>query len=218
MIPRAVKAAYFAATWPIMRANGAVYRAAFAPKGPFRAHLGPGQSKYLSGWVNVDANVISAKCDVWSDLRNPLPFRSGSVKAFYSHHVIEHLPDLEKHFRDAFRCLCSGGVYRVGGPNGDGAISKFKEGDAAWFGDFPDKRRSLGGRFENFVFCRREHLTILTFCFLEEILTNVGFRDITRVLPVRGTGYPELFRDAMETESEDDFDTPHTLVVECRKP
>jgi hypothetical protein len=53
-------------------------------------------------------------------------------------------------------------VIRVGGPNGDSAIRKFQKNDAAWFSDFPDKRRSIGGKFANFILCRGEHLTILT--------------------------------------------------------
>ena len=53
--------------------------------------------------------------------------------------VIEHLPDLPGHFAEMFRALKPGGVFRIGGPNGDSAIRKFVEGDSAWFSDFPDK-------------------------------------------------------------------------------
>ena len=98
---------------------------------------------YLPGWVNVDANLFTGKCDVWADLRNPLPFRDESVDVFYSHHVIEHLPDLAFHFSELFRCLKPGGIFRVGGPNGDNAMRKYLEGDADWFIEFPDRRSSL---------------------------------------------------------------------------
>lgn len=200
--------------------NGLIYRALRAPgRGSGRkVHLGPGQKRYIPGWINVDANMFTAKCDVWVDLRNPLPFRPDSIACFYSHHMIEHLPDLRRHLREVYRCLIPGGAYRIGGPNGDAAIAKFVAGDKDWFANFPDNRSSIGGRFENFIFCRGEHLTILTTSFLEELLTEVGFEMIEVRQPVTDTGYPEWFTDCLSREHETDDDFPHTLVVEARKP
>jgi predicted SAM-dependent methyltransferase len=219
MLSRRAKATFYLCAAPLMTINGQIYRWFRAPRtGNVKVHLGPGQKNYLPGWVNVDANMFTGKCDVWADLRNPLPFPSGSVAAFYSHHVIEHLPDVRKHLAEIYRCLQPGGVYRVAGPNGDAAMAKYVAGDSSWFGDFPDKRRSIGGKLENFVFVRQEHLTILTFSFLEELLQDAGFIDITLRLPVRETGYPELFADCLAKEDENDFDSPHTLVVEAVKP
>lgn len=218
MISRNAKAAFYALAGPAMAVNGRIYRATRAPRdGTIRVHLGPGQDKYLPGWINADANMFTGKCDAWIDLRNPLPFHDASVTAFYSHHVIEHLPDMAGHMRDVLRCLKPGGVYRVAGPNGDSAIRKYLEGDKSWFGDFPDKRRSIGGRLENFIFCRQEHLTILTPSFVEELLADAGFIDIREQGPTHRTGYPELFADAMHKEAESDFAVPHTLVLEARK-
>jgi predicted SAM-dependent methyltransferase len=219
MISRRAKATFFAFAGPWMKLNGVLYRIFRAPRsGTVKVHLGPGQRNYLEGWINVDANRFTGKCDVWADLRNRLPFRSGTVDAVYSHHVVEHLPDLPGHFRDVLRCLKPGGVYRVGGPNGDSAIRKFVENDHGWFSDFPDNRETIGGRFENFVFCRQEHLTILTASFLEEILTQAGFERVRTLKPVLETGHPELFRECLAKEEESDFDVPHTLIVEAVKP
>lgn len=202
-----------------MMINGVLYKWLRAARsGEVRVHLGPGQRNYLQGWVNVDANMFTGKCDVWADLRNPLPFPRNTVAACYSHHVIEHLPDVRQHLAEVFRCLRSGGVYRVAGPNGDAAMAKYVAGDASWFGDFPDKRRSLGGKLENFVFVRQEHLTILTYSYLEELLEDAGFKGITPRLPCRDTGFPVLFSDCLAKEAENDFDTPHTLVIEAVKP
>lgn len=203
-----------------MRLNASVYRVVRSPKAGtvLKIHLGPGQQKYIAGWINVDANIFTAHCDLWADLRHPLPFRDGTVDAIYSHHVIEHLPNLSAHLRDAFRCLRPGGAYRVGGPNGDGAIKKFLDGELSWFGDWPDRRRSIGGRLENFVFCRGEHLTILTFSFLHELMSDIGFTNITRCLPTKETTRPDLFHDCLGVEDESDFDCPHTLIVEADKP
>ena len=219
MLSRAAKAGFYSVAGPLMRINGVLYKHLRSPgTGPVKVHLGPGQRNYISGWVNVDANAFSAKCDVWADLRNPLPFKNESVDCFYSHHVIEHLPDLQRHMRDVFRCLKPGGVYRVGGPNGDSAIKKFVEKDASWFADFPDNRTSLGGRFENFIFCRGEHLTILTFSFMEELLKAHGFTEVALRQPVKETGYPDLYAPCLEKEHESDFAVPYTLIVEAVKP
>jgi hypothetical protein len=106
----------------------------------------------------------------------------------------------------------------VGAPNGDSAIKKFTEGDSRWFPDFPDERSSIGGRLENFIFCRGEHLTIVTFSFLEEVLSLQGFVEVRLRKPVIETGYPELFSPCLMKEHESDLATPHTLIVEAVKP
>lgn len=218
MISRKTKAAFYLFASPFMRINSFLYRAFRKPKNAFiRVHLGPGQKNYISSWINVDANIFTGKCDIWSDLRYKLPFPDLSIDAIYSHHVVEHLPNLKAHFSDVYRCLKPGGVYRVGGPNGDTAIQKFIDKDTKWFSDFPDNRNSIGGRFENFIFCRQEHLTILTFSYLEEIMTSVGFTNIRQVLPTRETNYPDFYTECLHFEFESDFEYPHTLLVEAEK-
>jgi predicted SAM-dependent methyltransferase len=222
MISRRLKAVFYGLLGPAMKINGNIYKTLKAPKSSnsdsIKVHLGPGQKSYLKGWINVDANFISSKIDVWADLRNALPFNDNSINIFYSHHVIEHLPNLEFHFAELFRCLKPNGKIRIAGPNGDAAMKKFLENDYAWFPDFPDERKSIGGRFENFIFARQEHLTILTFSHLQELLTPLGFRSIAQMLPKRETQFPELIDDYLFSyEWETDFDSPHTLVVEAEK-
>jgi predicted SAM-dependent methyltransferase len=219
MISRRAKESFYHIAGPLMRLNGALYRVVRAPRdGHTRVHLGPGQKNYIDGWINVDANMFTGNCDVWADLRYPLPFRTGSITCMYSHHVIEHLPDLHGHFQDVTRCLRPGGVYRFGGPNGDSAITAFMRNDAKWFSDFPDRRQSIGGRLENFIFCRQEHLTILTESYLRELLNSVGLADVHRCLPMKETGFPQLFDDCLNIEHESDFEIPHTLILEAVKP
>lgn len=218
MLSRKTKATFYILAGPLMKCNGWLYRYLRAPNGePCKVHLGPGQRKYIPGWINLDANMFTGKCDVWVDLRNRLPFRPSTIDALYSHHVVEHLPNLELHFREAYRCLKPGGVYRIGVPHGDSAIKKFIEDDKEWFDDFPDRRRSIGGRFENFIFCRQEHMTILTYSYVDELMTNAGFVNIRQYPPVRETGFPEIFDACLDKEEETDYDCPHTLIVEAQK-
>lgn len=220
MMSRKQKALFYVVAGPLMKLNARAYRSLRAPKqGVVKAHLGPGQKHYLEGWINIDANMFTGRCDVWANLIDGIPLRDNSVDAIYSHHVIEHLPDLAFHFREMYRCLKPGGTFRVGGPNGDMAIHKFVEGDAAWFDNWPDNRSSLGGRLENFIFCRGEHLTILTHSYLRELAEDAGFVHVGQVQPRRETHYPHLFdANVLGTERERTPVAPHTLLIEAQKP
>jgi predicted SAM-dependent methyltransferase len=219
MLRRESKALFYLVAGPLMKINGALHRHLRQRRNSdLRVHLGPGQKNYMEGWTNVDANMFTAKCDIWADLRNSLPFGDSTVAAMYSHHVVEHLPNFERHFIDVYRCLKPGGIYRVGGPNGDSAISKFIANDKAWFSAFPDSRISIGGRLENFIFCKQEHLTILTFSFLEEVMSSAGFINIRLCLASKHTNAPHLFAQCLSLETESDFNFPHTIIVEGQKP
>jgi len=223
MISHNTRALYYIIFNIPMKLNGVLYRVFRAPrKGVVRVHLGPGRRKYINKWINVDANILTAKCEVWADLRNKLPFPDQSVDIFYSHHMIEHLPDylLSFHFREMFRCLKPSGCIRIAVPNGDAAIQKFIEGDIEWFGDWPDNHRSIGGRLVNFLLCRNEHMTILTFSYLQELVENVGFVCVMKCRPHFETNFPDLIdQHVLDTEIEKPCrEFPNTLVIECKKP
>src|SRR4029453_13053395 len=93
MISRRLKASYYSVFHYPMRLNALRHRVVPSRWGHIKVQLGPGQRNYIDGWVNVDANFITARIDIWADISGKLPFRNGSVDAFYSSHVIEHLPD-----------------------------------------------------------------------------------------------------------------------------
>ncbi len=117
VIPGSLRRLYYLTLAPAMVASGFIYRHVLAPRaGTVRVHLGPGRENYIAGWYNVDANFLTARIDVWANLLRGIPFRSGTVDAFYSHHMVEHFPDatLPRHFGELFRCLKPGGVIRVG--------------------------------------------------------------------------------------------------------
>jgi predicted SAM-dependent methyltransferase len=132
--------------------------------------------------------------------------------------VVEHLRDIEAHLADVFRVLRPGGVYRIGGPHGDTAIRKFVDGDRDWFSSWPDDRRSIGGRLENYLMCRGEHVTILTESFLRELLEDAGFGRIEAAVAAHSTAHPELFGDVLRYEYERDPENPETLILEAVKP
>jgi predicted SAM-dependent methyltransferase len=222
MIPRCLKALYYKVMRLPMRCNGSLYRRLRAPRdGVVRVHLGPGRERYIDKWINVDANLFGAKIDVWADLRNPLPFPDASVDAFYSHHVVEHLPEdlLPFHFAQMHRCLKPGGVIRIAGPDADVAMRKYLENDHSWFGDWPVSRKSIGGRFSNFVLCRGEHLSILTTSYLRELMDDAGFVNPRECRPTSETGRPDLIgNEVLEKETlEPCAEAPFTIVVEAER-
>jgi predicted SAM-dependent methyltransferase len=221
MISRTLKAMYYATMAMPMRINGQIYKTFRSPKnGTVKVQLGPGQKGYIPGWVNLDANKFSARIDVWANLLDGLPFRDNSVDVIYSHHVIEHLPDsfLPNHLQEMHRCLKPGGSIRIGGPNGDSAAKKLIERDASWFSDFPEHRKSVGGRFANFILCKGEHLTILTLSYLEELLIAAGFSDVRPCIPRTETHHPQLIGpEVLAGEWENTPECPHTLMVEAEK-
>lgn len=203
-----------------MRANAAVYRRLRCPHSGLRVHLGPGQGNYLEGWLNVDANFLTARTDLWADFSKTLPFRDESVDVIYSHHVIEHLRDPDRHFAEMFRVLRPGGAIRVCAPHLGNACRKYLEGDSSWFFDFPETRRSVGGRFANFIFCVGEHVTALDETYLKELAEDAGFDDIAFCLSARETTLARLGigKDVFAKEDKDDPSCPHTVVLEAVKP
>ncbi|WP_414528861.1 class I SAM-dependent methyltransferase [Nodularia chucula] len=212
---------YLLLTYP-MRLNGWFYKNFKCPQSGLKVHLGPGKINYIDNWLNVDANLVTAKVDLWCNLLDPLPFRKGSVDIFYSHHVIEHLPDshLIVHFRQMFEALRPGGVIRVGGPHLGNACRKYVEGDHQWFTHYPDDRKSIGGRFTNFIFCRGEHVTAFDESYLAEVAEQCGFVDFSFPLPVKETKLAEegITEAVLSKEYESRFDCPHTVILEARKP
>ncbi len=74
------------------------------------------------GWVNID---LTDTADLRLDLREPLPFRDGSVSFIYTEHFFEHLEfptEAEALLRDAMRVLAPGGTLSVGVPDAEGPL------------------------------------------------------------------------------------------------
>ena len=117
-----------------------------------------------------------------------------------------------------YRCLKKNSFIRIGGPNGDNAIKKFIENDLEWFSDFPEKRQSIGGKLDNYLLCKNEHLAILTKSYLIELAENAGFKNMKFCIPTKQTFHPKLIdQHVFEKEFESDLENPHTIIMEAEK-
>ena len=178
-------------------------------------HIGCGE-KYLSGFVNVDANP-RLRVDLWLDVRNGLPFRDGTVDSIYSTHMLEHLyPDeLQRVLQECFRVLRPQGGMRIIVPSLRSAFQAYSQGRLEWFPEqFPRRFDSLGGRFANFMFCDGQHRTAFDFDHIAELLARAGFDPIEEC----GEGHSRLYGEKVPVyDPRDTRELPHSLYVEAFK-
>jgi len=183
---------------------------------PRHLHLGCG-TKYLPGFVNIDAN-LQQKLDLWLDVRCGLPFASNSVDSIYSTHMIEHFyPDeLERLLAECVRVLKPGAGLRLVVPSLRSAIMAYQQNQRDWFYEsFPRHFDSLGGRFSNFVFCDGQHRTAFDFSYLDEVLRAAGFGEVEQ----SAEGGSRLYGEGVPAfERGDSRELPHSLYVEAFKP
>ena len=101
-------------------------------------------------WSNIDLPAqtpefaaIQAPCINHDLVKNKkLPLHSNTVEAFYTSHVVEHIPDFANKnlFKEAYRCLKSGGVFRIStGPCADMDWQAILREDKNWW-YFYDKK------------------------------------------------------------------------------
>jgi predicted SAM-dependent methyltransferase len=97
------------------------------------ADLGRGE------WTTVD---VTTQCDIYWDLRLPIPLPDGSVSKIYSSHLFEHLTyeQGQKPLHQSLRLLKPGGTFSICVPNAGMYIESYlgtREIPAAYFGWTP---------------------------------------------------------------------------------
>lgn len=147
---------------------------------PRYLQLGSGTKKSRH-FLNIDINLFS-KPDIWLDMTKGLPFPDASIQGAYSCHVFEHLPYTKAldTMEEVYRVLANGAGVRIVVPSLEKAILAYTNGDAAWFSDWPDSRRSLGGRLNNYLLCRDQHKLMFDYSLFEELSGAAGFRNVLR--------------------------------------
>ncbi len=104
------------------------------------------------------------------DLTRPLPFNDGSVQAFFSSHVLEHLyfAEVEALIREMQRCLVTGGICRVVVPDLDKLIALYESNDPR---PFIDKLFEASSRKQ----AKAAHHSAFTGSSLVGMFTAAGF-------------------------------------------
>ena len=178
-------------------------------------HVGCGE-KYLTGFLNIDGNRLR-KLDLWLDIRNGLPFHTGSVDSIYTSQMLEHFftDELGKILMECLRVLKPAGGIRISVPNLRNAIIAYIENKSSWFSHWPHDRKSVGGRFSNFIFCDGQHRNAFDFDYFVELLTSAGFSEIVETKPACSRLYnEEVLRHC---EAEQFPECPHSLYIEAFK-
>ena len=183
--------------------------------GPLLLHLGSGLHP-IAGFVNIDGNPLR-RPDLWLDLTLGLPFKDGSVMGAYCSHTLEHFfePDVRQIMRDTCRVLGPGCGIRIVTPDLGKAVAAYVKQDTGWFDDFPDARRSLGGRFTNYLMCRDQHRLMFDFSFMKELLEDSGFVDVAEFSPHESSLFDRAYLAGFEYEQPGNY---HSLFVEAFKP
>jgi SAM-dependent methyltransferase len=161
------------------------------------------------GWLNFDASptlwlqrlpIVGGLCTLgatrfpknvrFGDVVRGLPIASGSCKAVYSSHVLEHLAfeDARRAIGETFRCLEPGGVFRFVLPDLElfarEYLAKMHPRPAVTFMDclqMGERTRSRGfGELLRGWLGNRKHLWMWDYDALAEELAQAGFVDVRR--------------------------------------
>lgn len=175
---------------------------------PILVNLGAGKD-YRLGYINVDINLWFRR-DLWLDLRNPLPFPTGSIDGIFCSHVLEHFTFDEtlRIVKGCYRALKPGGVLRVVVPTFEPAITAYLRGDSAYF---HAKGESLGRRFCDHVLDSSNHRLMFDYGFMEELLKEAGFQTIKQVAFHKAND--PLSQHMAELDNREDI----SLFVEARR-
>ena len=135
-------------------------------------HLGSGDD-YRDGMINVDGNFRRKK-DLWLDLRNPLPFASGSARLIYCCHMLEHVfpEDAITLLTEMHRVLAEDGVIRLAVPSFERCLEIAAGRDESrWPREFGDPLSQA----INYIFCDGQHKYAYCFDNLKRFAEQAGF-------------------------------------------
>jgi hypothetical protein len=179
--------------------------------GVHRLNWGCG-GKSRRGWINSDRTAGSG-VDLVADIREGLPLESGTVHYTVGIHALQELtyPELGPALEELFRVLRPGGTLRLAVPDLDAAIRGYTRGEDDRFLVARDRVRSRGGRFIAHLLDFGHARMLFTLDFLEELLVDAGFVDVTACRP--GETASE-FRDIVELDSYEDSG----IFVEATRP
>ena len=148
----------------------------------------------VPGWLNVHVDG-GEPWDVAHDIRGGIPIQDGAVDYAVSIHALAEIPyrELVPVLAELHRVIAPGGVLRIAVPDLVLLHDAYRRGDAAVF-EVPDEDAARpGAKLVTQVVWYGLNRTPFTFDALEELLTEAGFRGVTRRAPGEtGTEWPDI--------------------------
>jgi hypothetical protein len=146
------------------------------------------------GWINSD-RTAGPGVDLVADIREGLPIESATIDYAVGVNTLQELafPELVPALVELLRVLAPGGTLRLVVPDLDAGIRAYTKHDDDRLPVAPRQVRSRGGRFIAHLLECGQSRTLFTFDFLEELVLDAGFVDVTRCRPGEtATRYQEI--------------------------
>ena len=135
-------------------------------------------------WINID---LTAHADLRFDMREPLPFATGSASMIYSEHFFEHLeyPDAVNFLKESRRVLCPGGIFSVGVPDTEWPLVAYVNNESEYFAIARERWHPAwcNTRMHNLNYHfrqDRQHKYAYDFETLAQMLREAGFSSVVR--------------------------------------
>ncbi len=142
-------------------------------KAAIRLNLGS-RNRAIPGFTGIDIDA-HAGVDIVGDISDLSRFETGSVSEIYASHCLEHFPHpkTEGVLREWARVLEPGGILHVAVPDFARAVELYQKfGVSQWLMDYVS-----GGQ----EYATAYHYRIFDFKSLSDILSKVGFREISHI-------------------------------------
>ena len=146
-----------------------------------KLELGAGKRK-MEGWTTID---MEDSCDIFLDLRSPIPFPDNSVDTIYSSHLLEHFyySDLVDFLAECYRILKKDGSFKVAVPNAkiylDAYLNKVELDIDYYFRYKPAFNYNSKIDYVNYIaYMNRGHHYMFDEENLPIILANTGFSNV----------------------------------------
>lgn len=176
------------------------------------------------GWINMDAYPNNGINFLW-DFRKGLPFDPGSVKGFFSEHLLEHLDyqtEVTRFLRDAFAALQSGGTIRLIVPDAGKYLAAYM---AEGWSELVHTRPLLDGNIDTFSNRRFDtKMELVNEVFRQGGEHKFAWDFETMRLALRRAGFVDIEQQTFNVGSDTNLliDSPRraaeSLYVEARKP
>lgn len=171
------------------------------------------------GWINMDCypppKEESKKCEVLVlDMRKKLPFKDNSVVAIYSEHFMEHFPfRIVRDFLipECFRSLLPGGFIRMGVPDGEVFIKRYRLRNA---NDHSNAAANPMPEMMNInnIAHGGGHFYLYDYDVLEKIFKEAGFRNLRKCSSLET--YVPYFENL---DQDDEWRVENTVFIEGQK-